>query len=207
MSPLKSHRRRSRSETDGTGNGSRAEGSGNELSGPALLEACLLGRVGFVESLLKMGASVHIRTDEGDTPLILAAVQGSDAAVHRLIDAGADLDAHNGHGLTALMEAAFWGNLDVARTLIQRGADVRVTDSKGRTALYWAVHEGRQAIVDLLEAVQNGGDEDNCNGSKPTVSVPGGDAQEPEPRGNSHRGCSGNSLTPATSQNSETAPR
>jgi ankyrin repeat protein len=204
MSPLKSHKRRSRRDRGHTGNASSPDGSGNELSGPALLEACLLGRIGFVESLLRLGAPVHIRTDEGDTPLILAAVQGSCAVVNQLIDAGADLDAHNGHGLTALMEAAFWGNIEVAKILVERGADIHAKDHQGHTALDWAVHEDRREIVGLLEAAKCGGGSDDPNGSGPTVSLPRAEARELDPDRKSREGGSCASLMLTASRYPET---
>jgi ankyrin repeat protein len=168
-----------------------------------LLEACLLGRIGFVESLLKLGASVHVRSDEGDTPLMLAAVQGSCGVVSRLIDAGSDLDAVNGHGLTALMEAAFWGNTEVVQLLLERGADASATDCQGRTALDWAVHEDRRDIVDLLDALPRSGEASDHDGSEPTVSLPDDEARKQSPDGKSRQVCSGPSLIPAVSRHSE----
>lgn len=204
MSPLKNTRRRSTKKSRHTGNTSRSDVSSHELSGPALLEACLLGRIGFVESLLRLGASVHVRTDEGDTPLILAAVQGSCEVLNRLVDAGADLDAQNGHGLTALMEAAFWGNVEVARILVERGADVHVRDRQGRTALDWAVQEDRQEIVGLLDSVMGGAGADGSNGSEPRTSYATGEEHPPDTDGKSHTGRSGTSFMPSASRSPQT---
>lgn len=170
MSPQRSRKRKSTTQTHGAEETPSSVGRGEELSGSALLEACLLGRIGFVETLLELGASVDVRSEEGDTPLILAAVQGSCTVINRLLDKGADIDARNWHGLTALMEAAFWGNAEVVKTLVQRGADVHARDSQGRTALDWAGEEGRYEIVDLLKDVKENCERDLSLGSEATVS-------------------------------------
>ncbi len=127
-------------------------GPSRESGGEALLEACLLGRTGYVATLLRIGAPLHATTEDGDTPLILSAVRGSTAVVELLLLAGADVDARNNHGITALMEAAFWGHADVVEVLLDNHADYHARDKQGRTALDWASHEGREDIVTVLTA-------------------------------------------------------
>lgn len=121
----------------------------------ALFDACQLGRRGFVTALLDMGASVHARNEDGDTPLIYAAVQGNAEVVKLLVAAGADVDAQNPHGITALMEAAFWGNLEVVELLIRHGARLKCQDRAGRTALQWAMNGDRKEVVDSLFSRRN----------------------------------------------------
>lgn len=203
MSPLKSHRSRSKREKDRTGGGSHTDEAAGGLSGPALLEACLLGRIGFVESLLKLGASVHVRTSEGDTPLMLAAVQGSCEVVRKLLDAGSDIDAFNGHGLTALMEAAFWGNPEVVMLLLERGADTCATDCQGRTALDWAIHEDRRDIIDLLEVLPRRGQSGGSSDVEPSISLRNDAQNKPGPNGSSSEACSAPSLVHAVSRYAE----
>jgi ankyrin repeat protein len=121
----------------------------------ALFDACQLGRMGFVTALLDMGASVHARNEDGDTPLIYAAVQGNAQVVKLLLAAGADVEAQNPHGITALMEAAFWGNLEAVEILIRHGARLECQDRAGRTALQWAMNGEGKEVVDSFFSRRN----------------------------------------------------
>ncbi len=121
----------------------------------ALCEACLLGRRGFVAALLDMGVSVDARNEDGDTPLMHAAVQGNPEIVQLLLAAGADVEAQNPYGITALMEAAFWGNVEVVELLLQHGANLTSRDRAGRSALQWAIKGDRKEVVDSLFSRRN----------------------------------------------------
>ncbi|MFH0822830.1 MAG: ankyrin repeat domain-containing protein [Pseudomonadota bacterium] len=129
----------------------RLRRSGIDPRGNEVIEACLDGQTGIVETLLKGGAWVDHPDEDGNTPLILAALDGNVELVRLLLQRGANVDARNHYGLTALMEAAFWGNLDVITILLRHGAEVNASDRLGRTALCWAASEGRYDIVCLLE--------------------------------------------------------
>lgn len=118
----------------------------------ALFEACLLGSVGFAAALLTMGASVNAVNENGDTPLIHAAVQGNACLVEFLVEAGAEINARNDHGITALMEAAFWGNLEAVEVLVKHGAEILCQDRAGRNALQWAIIAGREEVINFLFA-------------------------------------------------------
>ena len=121
----------------------------------ALCEACLLGRLGFVAALLDMGVSVDARNEDGDTPLMHAAVQGNPKIVQLLLAADADVEAQNPYGITALMEAAFWGNVEVVELLLQHGASLTCRDRAGRNALQWATKGDRKEVIDFLFSRRN----------------------------------------------------
>jgi len=159
-----------------------------------------------VDILLELGASVHARSADGDTPLILAAVQGSSAVVNRLLDKGADIEARNGHGLTALMEAAFWGNTEVVKTLVQRGADVHAADCKGRTAFDWAGEEERHEVVDLLAVVQQSGSADSPHSSDSGLSPRNGEEHQSDLSAKSQQDVSRGQRIRISSEELEAAP-
>jgi ankyrin repeat protein len=79
--------------------------------------------------LLDRDANVNAKSDDGRTPLVIAAgVPGAVAVVKLLLDRGADPSA-TAPGLlgpiTPLTEAAYAGDAEVFRLLIERGSDVK----------------------------------------------------------------------------------
>ena len=100
--------------------------------------------------LLAAGADPRLTTDDGTTPLMVAAglgrstytprelrgvrSPGAERAVQVLIEAGADVNAVNEAGFTALHGAAFRGLNEVLEYLVARGADIDARDFRGRTA-------------------------------------------------------------------------
>ena len=100
--------------------------------------------------LLAAGADPRMTTDDGTTPLMVAAglgrstytpreprgarSPGAERAVAILIEAGADVNAANEAGFTALHGAAFRGLNEVIEYLVAEGADIDARDFRGRTA-------------------------------------------------------------------------
>jgi ankyrin repeat protein len=72
----------------------------------ALLVAALVGHESVVRILLDHGASVHARTEDGDTPLILAVRNGHEGVARLLVARGADRTTPNNAGETASSLAA-----------------------------------------------------------------------------------------------------
>jgi hypothetical protein len=68
---------------------------------------CKDGRM--VRLLLEAGAAVNDKSKSGDTPLMMAASNGDEAAVRALVAAGADLSATNDEGESALSLARSYG--------------------------------------------------------------------------------------------------
>lgn len=88
---------------------------------------------------------------QGQTPLMVAAAFGSDAAVRLLITSGANARAKTDAGLTALHLAAT--NAAKVRLLLDAGADVKAASSAGRTPLIIAASaNGNIDVVRLLLA-------------------------------------------------------
>jgi ankyrin repeat protein len=107
-----------------------------------LHEACTFGSEGVVAMLLQAGARLDARTQDGETPLALAARSGSLPTVELLVNAGADaseaepflravqrgsvavidyLAARVRPTLDVMLAAAQWGELRVLRQLHARG--------------------------------------------------------------------------------------
>src|SRR5206468_7089462 len=102
-----------------------------------------------IETLLAAGADLKLTSDDGTTPLMVAAGLGrctfnpnikrgprspsAEEAVSVLLDAGADINAVNEADFTALHGAAFRGLNEVIKILVDRGANLNARDYRGRT--------------------------------------------------------------------------
>jgi len=105
--------------------------------------------VDMIRVLLEAGADQRLATDDGTTPLMVAAGLGrstfvpglqrgrrstnAEEAVKVLLDAGADVNAINEADFTALHGAAFRGLNEVIQILVERGANINARDFRGRT--------------------------------------------------------------------------
>lgn len=99
--------------------------------------------------LLEVGASVHAKDDDGNTPLhhfcISDELDFSQEVLGLLLDAGADIEARNCSDNTPLItlmlavrmghNGSKEGQVHVAERLIERGADVLARGNNGLTAL------------------------------------------------------------------------
>ena len=103
-----------------------------------------------MQALVEGGADPTLRTDDGTTPLMVAAGLGhstfspgitrgrrspsAEATVKLLVEAGADVNAVNEADFTALHGAAFRGLNEVLQYIVEQGVDVDAEDFRGRTA-------------------------------------------------------------------------
>lgn len=125
---------------------------------------------------------VNIRTDQGETPLMLAALTNQLELARLLIARGADVNqtgwtplhyaATNGHlemigllldnsayidaespnGSTPLMMAARYGSPQAVKLLLEQGADPNLRNQLGLTALDFARQGGRPDSIEILTA-------------------------------------------------------
>jgi ankyrin repeat protein len=101
--------------------------------GAQLFEAIRANDEKAAAALLDSADAANLRTPQGATPLMQAALHASPAMMKRLLDRGADVNVRNPFGATALMWAA--GDPAKVKLLLERGADVNAKSNSGRTAL------------------------------------------------------------------------
>ena len=139
--------------------------------------------VEILRTLLAAGADQHLATDDGTTPLMVAAGLGresfspreprgrrsvtAEAAVTALLEAGADV---NEADFTALHGAVFRGLNEVIVYLVEHGADINARDFRGRTPYRMAEgakqsfqFQGWPETAELLKAL----------GANPCLGIPG----------------------------------
>jgi ankyrin repeat protein len=117
----------------------------------ALLTAIRASDMTSVKDALVAGANVNGRSEEGDTPLMYAAVYSTAECVRTLLTAGADPNAVDQRGGTALMRAV--RDIEKVRLLIEHGAKVDARSARGVTALMTAANRpGASNVVKLLLA-------------------------------------------------------
>ncbi|XP_057716397.1 kinase D-interacting substrate of 220 kDa B isoform X2 [Corythoichthys intestinalis] len=93
---------------------------------------------------------VDSRSDNGQTPLMVAAEQGNLEIVQELIKRGANVNCDDVDCWTALMSASKEGHIQVVEELLDNEANMENRDMGGWTALMWAAYKGRTDVAQLL---------------------------------------------------------
>lgn len=120
---------------------------------PNLHEACALGLVGTVETLLdNQPDQVNAFAPDGFQPLGLAAFFGHLEVVESLLARGAQVASPslNPMKVMPLHSACAGGHTAIVRTLIAHGAPVNARQAEGFTPLHSAAQKGDQEILHLL---------------------------------------------------------
>lgn len=140
----------------------RALTAGAKIDGPdetgvtaityAIVQNSSYGRE-VIRDLLKLKASVNIKSDDGRTPLMYAAQFGKGEYFADLLGAGADVNAKDPNGWTPLMDAAFHGRSSDVSELLKAGADPKAQAADGITPTLAAVQQGNVTSIRLLLAV------------------------------------------------------
>src|SRR5205814_3418274 len=137
----------------GFGGGAAADGAGSVDEGAnarADQARPRLPTTQVIQTLLAAGANLKLTSDDGTTPLMVAAGLGrctfnpnikrgarspsAEVAVTLLLDKRANVNAVNEADFTALHGAAMRGLNEVIKILVDRGANINARDYRGRTA-------------------------------------------------------------------------
>jgi hypothetical protein len=100
-----------------------------------------------LETLLALGADADFVSDDGWTPLTLAAERGDLSVVELLLANKADSSMVTASGWSLLGTAAYYGRVEIIRLLLDRGAAV---NEGGLKPLVLALSQGRVGVIKLL---------------------------------------------------------
>ena len=92
------------------------------------------GHVNISRLLIRVGADVNRKNNEGMNALMLASQRGHSDMALLLIKNGAVIDEQTSQGSTALMLACKRGHEKVVEVLVSMGAELYVRDSRNRCA-------------------------------------------------------------------------
>jgi len=122
-------------------------------------EAAALGKTDVIEKGLNDNpALVHDFSDDGFTPLGLAAYFGNEDVVRLLLlkESDPNVSSNNGYNVYPIHSAVAANYNMVAKMLIEAGAGVNVVQMSGITPLHSAAHNGNiELLIVLLEAGAN----------------------------------------------------
>ena len=130
----------------------------NKWKRQAIHEAVLFDNIDVISILVKNGADVEAKDENGDTPLIHASrmfvadtdneefrfsteirrrlpKRGRPEMLEAIIENGADVKSHNDWGRQPVHAASFYGNIDALEILMKHGGSLSVRDINGNTAI------------------------------------------------------------------------
>lgn len=137
-----------------------------------IAQAAIAGDAEAVEELLQQSPElVHGYSQDGWTPLHLAAYLGHRAVAEVLLRNGADVNAraHNGLANTPILRAVMGQQGEMVALLLAHGADVNTPNIAGSTPLHKAAIEGNDSLVRLLLAHGAAVNARNTGGQTPLV--------------------------------------
>ncbi|KAJ2131929.1 hypothetical protein GGF48_001262 [Coemansia sp. RSA 921] len=109
------------------------------------------GQLPCARFLLKRGASVHVLSRQGHTPLFAATSSRHPEMVNLLLQAGAHFsDAEIRDLMLSMQNAVSRGDIEFVKLVVRAGFDVNTSDHEGRTVLYFAVIASQVEIVEYL---------------------------------------------------------
>ncbi|HQS51226.1 MAG: hypothetical protein B7X86_02335 [Sphingobacteriales bacterium 17-39-43] len=122
----------------------------------SIFEAAALGKNDHITNIVAENPGlVHEFSDDGFTPLSLAAYFGNEDIVRILLLSGADpnIPSKNGFSVYPIHSAVASNYTMIAKMLLEAGADINVVQKSGATPLHSAAHNGNiELLIVLLEA-------------------------------------------------------
>lgn len=116
----------------------------------AAFDAARSGDAAALLRLVTRGIPANVRTEKGDSLLMLATYHGQQAAARVLLEHGADPELANDRGQTPLGGVAFKGDVACARLLLDHGARVDAPMADGKTPATLAAMFDHVALLELL---------------------------------------------------------
>ncbi len=114
--------------------------SNKKIALPAIHQAAVDNNIEGLKAIIKSGVRMETRlSDDGSTPLVLAAKNGARDSVLYLVKAGANIGSSNHKKRTALHLAASGGHYQIVSDLLVFGADAMAKDKKGKEPIEHAV--------------------------------------------------------------------
>ena len=127
----------------------------NSSENPTLNYPLTSGNLEMVKFLVdNKYLSIDSKTQQGSTPIHMAAMSGNLELVKYLQKKGASLESKNNLGDTPLMEAVSSGNLEMVKFFLDKHVTLDVKNSIGNTPLTSAIATGNLDMVNLL--IKNG---------------------------------------------------
>ncbi|HEY1063570.1 MAG TPA: ankyrin repeat domain-containing protein [Daejeonella sp.] len=122
----------------------------------SIFEASALGKNDHITNIVAENPGlIHEFSDDGFTPLSLAAYFGNEDVVRNLLLSGADpnIPSKNGFSVYPIHSAVASNYTMIAKMLLEAGADINVVQKSGATPLHSAAHNGNiELLIVLLEA-------------------------------------------------------
>ncbi|XP_048242839.1 histone-lysine N-methyltransferase EHMT2-like [Haliotis rufescens] len=113
--------------------------------------AAYKGRSEVVKHLVRKGADVSLKDDNGNNTLHLACVTGNVETVKCVLSPKVvDINSRGEGSVTPVMEAARWRHREVVEFLVSEGADVSLVDVAGNNILHWACRGGDVETVEFV---------------------------------------------------------
>ena len=119
-----------------------------------------------IKRLIKAGADVNAKDNNGRLPLIFAAWELNKKLIKLLISAGADVNAKGNNGESLLHNTL---GIRTVHILIKAGADVNAQDNDGDTPLHKIADYKKLGTVELLISAGADVNAENLNGETPLL--------------------------------------
>ncbi|MFN7097669.1 MAG: ankyrin repeat domain-containing protein, partial [Gammaproteobacteria bacterium] len=112
--------------------------------------------------LLKEGANINEKDNDGGTALHYAASEGHVNSLKHLLDKGANINQKTKEGLTVLHLVALKGHVENLKYLLDKGANINEKANNGRTVLHYIASSGSiENLKYLFEKGANINEKDN----------------------------------------------